>query len=51
MVVSVSDSLVADAELLDEAVGLPAQGSDVAPERLQKIPLGSKEKYDLSISK
>ena len=31
----VSGSLVADAELLDEAVGLPAQGSDVAPEKQQ----------------
>ena len=28
-----SGSLVADAELLDEAVGLPAKGGDVAPEK------------------
>ena len=35
----VSGSLVADAELLDEAVGLPAQGSDVAPEKQQNLPL------------
>ena len=43
---SVSGSLVADAELLDEAVGLPAQGGDVAPEKMQNLPLESKEKYD-----
>ena len=42
-------SLVADSELLDEAVGLPAQGSDVAPEKQQNLPLGSKEKHDKHI--